>query len=579
MNEEVVTLMSELLIFIKRKCCHKSSVRGRCVAILALVVAALGILPSHSYGQLSMLHASGLNVANSNGQVVPLRGVNLGGWFIMEKWMSPLTSDSEPDTFTVMQTLDNRFGVSTEQNLINSYQQNWITTADLDNIQSLGFNLIRVPVWYGQFYNLNNISNSGWRPDAFNELDWVVSNAAQRGIYTIIDMHGVVGGQSKSDDTGRAGQNQYWSNSNDQGNTAWMWWQIASHYNGNPNVAGYDLLNEPVGAPNTSAVWTAYNNLYNSVRSADPNHMVIMEGTFGNWNWSMLPPPSQFGWTNVMYEMHSYCWNCSASQIQASADGQVSDFRNHANYNVPGYIGEFNDFGTGSSVWQYSVNAFNNAGLSWTPWTYKATHGLVPDSWGFYDPSFWPTTPNISTDSTATIQNDWSQWATTASFSFNNTLGITGGGGGGGGLSTSAWYNIANQNSGSCVDDAAWGTSNGSIVQQWACGNQQSNQEWQLQATDSGYYRVVSRHAPSLVLDVTNVSTSPGGKIQLWTYGGGLNQQWQPQSLGNGFYRMVNRNSGLCLDVPSASTANGLQLQQWTCNVSGAQAWNFSQQP
>ena len=571
--------MSELLIFIKKKCCHKSRVRSRCVAILALAVAALGILPSRSYGQMSMLHASGLNVVNSNGQVVPLRGVNLGGWFIMEKWMSPLTSDSEPDTFTVMQTLDNRFGVSTEQNLINSYQQNWITTADLDNIQSLGFNLIRVPVWYGQFYNLNNISNSGWRPDAFNELDWVVSNAAQRGIYTIIDMHGVVGGQSKSDDTGRAGQNQYWTNSNDQGNTAWMWWQIASHYNGNPNVAGYDLLNEPVGAPNTSAVWTAYNNLYNSVRSADPNHMVIMEGTFGNWNWSMLPPPSQFGWTNVMYEMHSYCWNCSASQIQASADGQVSDFRNHANYNVPGYIGEFNDFGTGSSVWQYSVNAFNNAGLSWTPWTYKATHGLVPDSWGFYDPSFWPTTPNISTDSAATIQNDWSQWATTASFSFNNTLGITGGGGGGGGLSTSAWYNVVNQNSGSCVDAAGWGTTNGTAVQQWACGNQQNNQEWQLQATDSGYYRVVNRNAPSLVWDVTNVSTSPGALIQLWSYGGGHNQQWQPQSLGNGFYRMVNRNSGLCLDVPGASTANGVQLQQWTCNGSGAQAWNFKQQP
>ena len=549
------------------------------LVFVCAIGTTLGMLfTGRSYAQLSMLQASGRNVIDTSGRVVPLRGVNLGGWFIMEKWMSPLTSDSEPDTYTVMQTLNNRFGVATEQSLINSYQQHWITTTDLDNIRNLGFNLIRVPVWYGQFYDLNNISNSGWRSDAFNELDWVVSNAAQRGIYTIIDMHGVVGGQSKSDDTGRAGQNLYWSDSNDQGNTAWMWWQIASHYNGNPNVAGYDLINEPTGAPNSSAVWTAYNSLYKSIRSADPNHMILMEGTFGNWNWSMLPPPSQFGWTNVMYEMHSYCWNCSSSQIEASADAQVNDFNNHASYNVPGYIGEFNDFGNGASVWQYSVNAFNNAGLSWSPWTYKATHGLTPDSWGFYDPSHWPTTPNISSDSASTIQNDWAQWATTASFSFNNTLGITGGVNGGG-LSTSAWYNIVNQNSDSCVDDAAWGTSNGSIVQQWACGNQQFNQEWQLQATDSGYYRVINRHAPSLVWDVANVSTSPGGKIQLWTYGGGLNQQWQPQSLGNGYYQIVSRNTGLCLDVPSASTANGVQLQQWTCNGSSAQAWKFNQQP
>jgi endoglucanase len=568
----------------ERKRSQAFEARRWSVTILALGVAALGtILTSRCYGQLSMLHASGLNVVNANGAIVPMRGVNLGGWFIMEKWMCPLTSDSEPDTYTVMQTLDNRFGVSTEESLISYYQQHWITTTDLDNIQSLGFNVIRVPVWYGQFYYLNNISNSGWRPDAFTELDWVVSNAAQRGIYTIIDMHGVVGGQSTSDDTGYAGQNQYWSNSNDQGNTAWMWWQIASHYNGNANVAGYDLINEPTGAPNTSAVWTAYNSLYNSVRSADASHMIIMEGTFGNWNWSMLPAPSQYGWTNVMYQMHSYCWNCSASQIQASADAVVSDFQNHSYYNVPGYVGEFNDFATGSSVWQYSVNDFNNVGLSWSPWAYKATHGLVPDSWGFYDPSYWPTTPNISSDSSTTIQNDWGEWATTVSFAFNDTLGITGGvnGGGGSGINSSAWYEVMNQTSGFCLDAAGWSTSNGTKLQQWACGSQQYNQEWQFRpAATGGYDAVYNRNAPALVWDNSNGSTSDGNPIQLWSYGSGnSNQEWQPQSLGNGLWRFVNLKSGLCLDN-TGSTANGVQMTQWQCGSGNTnQEFTLVQEP
>lgn len=540
-------------------------------------------LAQTSAAQLSMLHASGTNVVNANGQIVPLRGVNLGGWFIMEKWMSPLTTDSEPDTYTVMQTLNSRFGRSTQESLIRGYQQNWITTTDLNNIAAAGFNVIRVPVWYGQFYDLNNVSNSGWRSDAFTELDWVVSNAASRGIYTIIDMHGVVGGQSTSDDTGYANQNQYWSNSNDQGNTSWMWWQIASHYNGNPNVAGYDLINEPTGAPSNTAVLNAQNSLYNSVRSADPNHMVIMEGTFGNWNWSMLPAPSQYGWTNVMYEMHSYCWNCSASQVEASANNDVTDFQNHSYYDVPGYIGEFNDFGNGSTVWQYSTNAYNTAGLSWTMWAYKATHGLLPDSWGFYDPTYWPTTPNISSDSSSTIANDWAQWATSNSFGLNTSLGINGGGvnggGGGSGISTSAWYNLINQNSGSCVDAAGWGTTTGTKVQQWSCGSSQYNQEWQFQATDSGYYKVVNRNAPTLVWDVTNVGTANGSLIQLWTYGGGTNQQWQPVSMGNGYYKFVGRGSGRCLDVPSASTANGVQLQIYDCNGTAAQSFRLSQQP
>jgi endoglucanase len=369
-----------------------------------------------------MLHTSGRSIVDANGNVVALRGVNLGGWFIMEKWMCPLDSGSLPDTYSVIQELDNRFGVSTEQSMITGYQQNWITTTDLDNIKNGGYNVVRVPVWWGQFYPIANVSNSSFRSDAFAELDWLVSNAAARGLYVIIDMHGVVGGQSTSDDTGQQNQNQYWSNSNDQGNTAWLWWQIANHYNGNPTVAGYDLINEPTGAPSTQAVWDAYNSLYQSVRSADPNHMIFLEGTFGNWDWDMLPPPSQYGWTNVVYEMHEYQYNSSAQQVENGSTNQVNDFNNHASWNVPGYIGEFNDFGYGADVWQFSKNAYDSAGLSWTMWSYKATHGLVPDSWGWYDPTYWPTTPNISSDASGTIISDWQRWLTTTSFGENTSI-------------------------------------------------------------------------------------------------------------------------------------------------------------
>lgn len=149
-----------------------------------------------------------------------------------------------------------------------------------------------------------------------------------------------------------------------------------------------------------------------------------------------------------------------------------------------------------------------------------------------------------------------------------------------GSINSGAWYTVMNQNSGSCVDDKDWGTSNGSAVQQWACGGGQNNQEWQFTPTDSGYYTVTSRQA-GLVWDVTGGAgaTSSGVPIQIWSYGGGSNQQWMPVALGNGTYRFIARNSGLCLDVPSASTANGVQLQQYTCNGTGAQSFVLTQQP
>jgi endoglucanase len=547
-----------------------------CAATLLLS----GACANTSFAQLSMLHTSGRSIVNASGQVVQLQGVNLGGWFIMEKWMCPLDSGSLPDTYSVIQMLDQRFGVATEQSLIKTYQQSWITSTDLDNIKAAGFNLVRVPVWWGMFYPLNNVSNSGWRPDAFTVLDSLVSEAGARGIYVIIDMHGVVGSQSTSGDTGQQNTNTYWSNSNNQGNTAYMWWEIASHYNGNPTVAGYDLLNEPTGAPNNQAVINAQNELYQSVRSADPNHIVIMEGTWGNWDWSMLPAPSTYGWTNVVYEMHEYQYNQSEAVVEGGSTNQVNDFNNHASDDVPGYIGEFNDFAYGAGAWQFSTNAYNNAGLAWTMWAYKATDGLIPDSWGFYDPTFWATTPNITTDSAATISADWQQWATPAAFAQNTSLGLHGTASTGStSINTSTWYNLVNENSGSCVDASGWGTANGTTVQQWSCGSQQYNQEWQFQSEANGAYSLVNRNAPSEVWDVTNVGTADGSLLQLWTYGGGSNQQWTPVSLGNGYYKFVGVGSGRCLDTPAASTANGVQLQIYDCNGTGAQAFKLVAQP
>jgi endoglucanase len=546
-----------------------------CAATLLLS----GACANTSFAQLSMLHTSGRSIVNASGQVVQLQGVNLGGWFIMEKWMCPLDSGSLPDTYSVIQMLDQRFGVATEQSLIKTYQQSWITTTDLDNIKAAGFNLVRVPVWWGMFYPLNNISNSGWRSDAFTVLDWLVSEAGSRGIYVIIDMHGVVGSQSTSGDTGQQNTNTYWSNSNNQGNTAYMWWEIASHYNGNPAVAGYDLINEPTGAPNNQAVIDAQNDLYQSVRSADPNHIVVMEGTWGNWDWSMLPAPSTYGWTNVVYEMHEYQYNQSEAVVEGGSTNQVNDFNNHASYDVPGYIGEFNDFAYGAGAWQFSTNAYNNAGLAWTMWAYKATDGLIPDSWGFYDPTFWATTPNITTDSAATISADWQQWTTPATFAQNTSLGLQGTANTSASINTSTWYTVVNQNSGSCVDATGSGTANGTTVQQWSCGSQQYNQEWQFQSEGNGAYSIVNRNAPSEVWDVTNVGTADGSLLQLWTYGGGSNQQWTPVSLGNGYYKFVGVGSGRCLDTPAASTANGVQLQIYDCNGTGAQAFQLVAQP
>jgi endoglucanase len=395
---------------------------------LLLLPAPFFVLASRADVTDPFLAASGLNIRNGHGtgDVVQLRGVNLGGWLIMEGWMCPMDSSGLPDNYSVIQTLDNRFGVVTEQNLIRTYQDNWITTNDLDNIKAMGMNLIRLPIWWA---NLQTLGGT-WRADAFSKIDWLVTNAWQRGIYTIIDLHGVPGGQSTADHTGQAGQNQYWTSTNYQSQTAMIWSNIAAHFRGNPAVAGYDLINEPYGAPSRSDLWSAYASLYQTVRTVDPDHIILMEGTLNSWCWcwDALPPPATYGWTNVVYQMHEYQFGSvnDPNGVMAGIDNQVNDYRNHQSWNVPAFIGEFNEFGPGAdpaSVWKYAIQQLNTNNMSWSVWSYKATHGGVPDSWGLYDPTgTWPSTPDIQSNSSSTISNRWSSWRTTAAFAINPML-------------------------------------------------------------------------------------------------------------------------------------------------------------
>jgi hypothetical protein len=143
-----------------------------------------------------------------------------------------------------------------------------------------------------------------------------------------------------------------------------------------------------------------------------------------------------------------------------------------------------------------------------------------------------------------------------------------------GGISTTAWYSFMNKNSAKCIDARGSATANGTAIQQYTC-NSSNAQQYQFQATDSGYYRLNNRNATAQVWDVSGVSTADGALLNLWAYGGGANQQWLPVSEGSGYYHFVARHSGKCVDVPNASAADSVQLQQWTCNATAAQSYSL----
>ena len=368
------------------------------MAISGKITGITQVSAREALGSNDFLKVNGTQIRKQKGtgDVVYLRGTNAGGWLVQENWMNPTNAS---DQKTMMTTLANRFGTSKRDELVSTYENNYWTTQDFDNCAEMGMSVIRLPFTY---MNLCD-DNGNLKSNAFDRLDWFVQNCSQRGMYVILDMHGAFGSQNGMDHSGEIndGKQLYYNQSN-KDKTLNLWKKIAEHFKGNPAVAAYDILNEPgiKAAATYSLHWDFYNEIYNTIRSKDSNHIIIMESC---WDADNLPRPSQYGWKNVAYEYHYYPWNAqNSSDAQKSYfSGKVSDIANH-NYGVPTFVGEFTCFEQ-EEGWKAAMSTFNGQGWHWTTWSYKVTGN---SSWGIYNHN--PEKVDIYNDSADTIKNKWS---------------------------------------------------------------------------------------------------------------------------------------------------------------------------
>lgn len=354
-------------------------------------------------GQEDFLKAKDRNLRNKSGEgdVVNLRGTNVGGWLLQEFWMTPTAPGSEVKAESdVYRYLEQQFGKDSMYEMIKLYQDNYFTEKDLDNCQSLGINCLRLPFWYRNIVD----ENGEFYPEWYTVFDWFIKEAGERGMYVILDFHGAPGSQSGSDHSGvdggddKMGASHFFFGDSDtvaknQELFYTIWDAIASRYAENPVVAGYDLLNEPYCTYRYSSgksdeelhriLWDVYDKAYDRVRALDKDHVIILEAT---WDPVDLPAPEEYGWENIMYEYHNYLYD----DYDNKNGQQIANMKNKVNaiaaadYNVPSYLGEFNYFNS-IDAWDEGLALLTDAGLNWTTWTYKVVSEY--GNWGLYNQS------------------------------------------------------------------------------------------------------------------------------------------------------------------------------------------------
>jgi endoglucanase len=345
----------------------------------------------------NLLAVRGSRLVNGEGRTVVLRGFGLGGWMNMENFITGYPANEEAQREAVREVL----GQEKSKLFFDRFLEHFFTEEDARFIQSLGLNLLRLPVNYRHFES--DLEPYIVEEEGFRHLDRVIDLCARHGIYTIVDLHALPGYQNQhwhSDNpTHKA---LLWRHRHFQDRTVNLWEAIAARYRGNPWVAGYNPINEPAD-PTEQAIMPFYRRLYDAIRDADPDHIIFLEGNRYSQDFHMFGEP----WENVVYTNHDYALPgfVDGGPYPGESRGTYVDrevleetFLRRSEYmlghDVPVWVGEFGpvyppddpaSHATRYQILRDQLEIYARHEVNWAIWTYKdiGLQGVVyaaPDS-------------------------------------------------------------------------------------------------------------------------------------------------------------------------------------------------------
>ncbi|MEL7237642.1 MAG: cellulase family glycosylhydrolase [Planctomycetota bacterium] len=343
---------------------------------------------------LPRIDARGLEFV-ADGEPIELRGVNLGNWLLIERWMLRYPKDAFTDEFELRQILADRFGQNEADRLMRVYRDHWITEADFARLKTYGFNCVRVPLaWWDVLEPTWQTSDIALRDEAFVWTDRVLRWAEKHGLYVFFDLHAAPGGQSTAAHAGRAGQNKLWTDAAAQEATIAFWQAMAERYKDRTSIAAFDLINEPYGNHQddiTPQLKTLCERIVPVIRAAGSDHVILLPGTAWR-DVSFYEPPVELGWTNVGFTVHHYPGRYGEPRTREAMDrelGPVLDFLQDMLVPLGGpmLLGEFNAYFhslTGPDLLAEQFEAYTSRGWAATMWSWKM---VTPDE-GIEDSQF-----------------------------------------------------------------------------------------------------------------------------------------------------------------------------------------------
>ncbi|WP_347989521.1 glycoside hydrolase family 5 protein [Methylomonas sp. AM2-LC] len=348
-----------------------------------------------------------------------IRGVNLGGWLVLEKWMTPSLFagiQGEDETAWCLAK-----GAVAEKQL-QEHWQTFIQRHDFAWLAKIGINAVRIPIPYWLFgpdYPYHPSFGDTRYPyvtGGLSILDKAFDWAEELGLLIVLDLHTAPGCQNGFDNGGLKDICEWHTQQNYQDYALTVLERLAERYQHRPALQGIEVLNEPRWDIPTDILLAYTQAAYQRIRQYCTAEQVAVVFHDGFRPYHEYNPLLAANYDNLVFDIHRYqCFvqedvdtDVHGHLIKAAQDWRLEadDIISHANCWT--YVGEWS-LGLNPKMldlWQQapqqpkasSMDAFQQAltyrayaaaqllsfekYLGWFFWSYKTENML---HWSFRD--------------------------------------------------------------------------------------------------------------------------------------------------------------------------------------------------
>ncbi len=266
-----------------------------------------------------------------------IKGVNLGNWLVLEKWMSPALFEgtTAEDEYYLPRQLDEKV----YEARIKMHRAEYISERDFVTIKRMGMQVVRIPVPYFIFGDRKPFIG------CTGELDKAFAWAEKYGLQILIDLHTAPLGQNGFDNGGICGVCKWSQRDEEVEFVLSVLERLAERYGKRKAMWGIEVLNEPVtenawksfdvlnrypavdkelakgSAPNTIGFLKEfYKKAYDRIRKFLPEekYVVIHDG-FELLAWKDYMQEDKY--KNVVLDTHQYLMMAEADGCEQTIDG------------------------------------------------------------------------------------------------------------------------------------------------------------------------------------------------------------------------------------------------------------------